>query len=243
MPISANKLIYDLERKLNSVDSGRQNDYRIVDLVSFINEAYELMIESLVAEKDQNDTIRNHLRPLMVPGKKLKCKKTSDCDICEITYPSDFYEIINIEVEACKECCPGTKKFVVDKPQGDDIIRAKNNPYRKANYYFEQLHCYESTNGLRFYHQNEMNILGITIDYYRKVKRIEAPELVECNDNIYKNWDSQLIVNNVDFEIDSTYFNNKVTSVAELITKRASTDYVAFNEKLKEILQINNLHK
>jgi hypothetical protein len=218
MPISANKLIYDLRRKVNAIDSGRSKDYRIVDLVSFINDAYSIIISHLIQEKDENETIRNHLRPLMVVNKKLKCKKTNDCNICEIIYPDNFYEL-------------------------DDIDVASRNPYRQANYYFEQLLCYETNKGLRFYHNNEMDILSIEIDYYRKIKGIEAPKLVECEDHIYKNWDGELIKNNVDFEIDSTYLANKVTDVAAALMNNASTNFVGFNEKLKEILQINQLHK
>jgi hypothetical protein len=243
MPISANKLIYDLRRKVNAIDSGRSKDYRIVDLVSFINDAYSIIISHLIQEKDENETIRNHLRPQMVVNKKLKCKKTNDCNICEIIYPDNFYELINIRSEVCKDCCKGTKKFEVLKPQGDDIDVASRNPYRQANYYFEQLLCYETNKGLRFYHNNEMDILSIEIDYYRKIKGIEAPKLVECEDHIYKNWDGELIKNNVDFEIDSTYLANKVTDVAAALMNNASTNFVGFNEKLKEILQINQLHK
>lgn len=243
MAISAAKLIYDVERKINAVDSGRANDYRIVDLVSFINDAYELIIEHLIAEKDQNETIRNHLRPLMISNYKLTCTPTDDGNVCNITYPDNFYELINIRSEVMKDCCSDKKTFPIPKPQGDDIDEARRNPYRKADFYFEQLLSYENHDGLRIYHDNEMKISGIYIDYYRKIQRIEAPSLVECEENIYRKWDGELIVNDVDFEIDSTYINRKITDVAAMLIQNASTDYTAFNEKLKEILQINQLHK
>ena len=244
MAISAKKLIYDVERKINAVDSGRMNDYRIVDLVSFVNDAYELTIEHLIAEKDQNETIRNHLRPLLIPNVELDCiQSDSNCDFCLVKYPDDFYESVNISAEVGKDCCPDIKRFPLTKPQGDDIVEAIRNPYRKANFYFEQLPSYESTDGLRVYHSNELEVKKVFLDYYRKIERIEAPSLVECEDHIYKNWDGQLIVNDVDFEIGSTYLNRKITDVAALLIHNASTDYIAFNEKLKEILQINNLHK
>lgn len=243
MPISANKLIYDLERKLNAVDSGRANDYRIIDLVSFINDAYEVVIEHMIAEKDQNETIRNHLRPLLVPRHKLECVDTDDCNVCEITYPDNFYELLNVRAEVCKDCCSGTKEFPVPKPQGDDIDEARRNPYRKANYYYEQLLSYETTNGLRLFHENEMDILSVYIDFYRKITRIEAPELVECPDHIYKNWDGALINNSVNFEIDSTYINRAVTDVAHYLATDASKDFAASNESIKRILQLNQVHK
>lgn len=243
MAISANKLVYDVARHINSVNSGRANDYRVVDLVSFLNESYEAIIAELILEKDQSETIRNHLRPLMVSNYKLDCSSTSDCNVCKITYPENFYEIINIRAEVCKDCCPGTKKFPVTKPQGDDIDEASRNPYRQANYYFEQLSCYEDTDGLRFYHHNEMEVLNIYIDYYRKIKRIEAPELVECLDNIYLNWDGALIVNNVDFELDTTYISSSIPRVAAAAVNNASGDFAASREMVREILQLNQLHK
>ena len=44
MGVSANKLIYDFERKFNSVNSGKKKKFRVVDIVSFINDAYEKVI-------------------------------------------------------------------------------------------------------------------------------------------------------------------------------------------------------
>jgi hypothetical protein len=243
MAISAKKLIYDVERKINAIDSGRANDYRVVDLVSFVNDAYELIIEHLIAEKDQNETIRNHLRPLMVPNYKMTCDSTDDSGVCLSKYPDDFYELINIRATVKKDCCEGLKTIPLPKPQGDDIDEARRNSYRKADFYFEQLPCYESINGLRVYHDGELEVVNVYIDYYRKINRIEAPSLVECEDNIYKKWDGQLIVSDVDFEIDSTYLNRKISDVAAYLIQNASTDYLASNEKLKEILQINQLHK
>lgn len=243
MAISVKKLIYDVERKINAVDSGRANDYRVVDLVSFVNDAYELIIEHLISEKDQNETIRNHLRPLMIPNQKITCKASSDPGVCIAEYPDDFYEVINIRAEIEKDCCPESKLIPLPKPQGDDIDEARRNSYRKADFYFEQLPCYESTEGLRIYHDGHLNVKHIFIDYYRKINRIEAPSLVECEDHIYRKWDGQLIVSDVDFEIDSTYLNRKISDVAAYLIQNASTDFLASNEKLKEILQINQLHK
>lgn len=243
MPISANKILYDIERKFNAVNSGRANDFRVVDLVSFANDAYELIAEHLIAEKDQNESIRNHLRPLLVSDYCTKCETSKDCKYCEINYPNNFFEIINLRIEVCKDCCKGTKKFPIPKPQGDDIDEARKNPYRRANYYFEQGLAYESSNGLRLYHENEYDIIEVCMDYYKKITRIEAPKLVSCESDAYKNWDGTLIVNNVDFELDSTYINRKVSDVAVYLMGVASRDFSFSQAELQKIISINQLHK
>lgn len=243
MAVSVNKLIYDLERRLNAVDSGRSNDYRIVDLVSFINDAYELVIEHLVQEKDQNETIRNHLRPLLVPDYTFGTIDDSNQYFSKVTYPSNFYEISRIRIKATKDCCDGFKWLIPKKPQGDDLDTARGNPYRRSDYFFEQALIFDSDNGLRIYHEGDFKVESVVIDYYRKIKRVEAPELVEHANQVYRNWDGDLIVNNVDFEIDSTYLARKIVDVAEYLTSDASKDFLSANEKVKKILQINQLHK
>lgn len=241
--VSAKKLLYDLRRKIEATNSGRDRNFRVVDLVSFINDAYEIIIEHLISEKDQNETIRNHLRPLMVHNYKLECKDGDDCRYCYVEYPDNFYELINTRVSVCHECCDEIKSYPLTKPQGDDIEMAILNPYRKSDYYFEQMPSYEYGNGLRLYHSSSQEVKEVRIDYYKKIQRIDAPSLVECTENIYLDWDGRLIVNDIDFEIGSTYLNRKVTDVAAVLALNASSDFVASNEKIKEIIQINTLHK
>lgn len=242
MSTSANKLVYDVAWKLNSIRTGRANDFLVVDMVSAINTAYQRIMSLLIAQKDKSETIRNHLRPLLKQV-ALNCVPTDDPDVCRITYPDDFYEVNTIRVTATKDCCEGEKKFPVQKPQGDDVDEARENPYRRADYYFEHLPCYEWERGLEFYHDQLLDVEEVNLKYYRRVKRIEAPEMVDCVDNVYRNWDDEVISDNVDFEISTTYLDDTVTDVATYLLENAAEDYAKANEKIKEIIQINQLYK
>lgn len=241
MSISVRKLVYDFERKYNAANTGKANDYRIVDIISFLNDAYEIVVEHLIAEEDQNRAIRNHLRELFVKKHELECTKV-DKDCCKISYPSDHYATSNILVEACHDCCDDSKYIPVVTTQSGDLQEARKNPYRRANFFFEQLIGDEASDGYYIYHDCEMDIKNVWIDYYKKIKRLDAPSLVNC-ESTYKDWDGKLIGSDSNFELSSTYINRKVSDVAVYLAGNASRDYAFSQAKLQEIININQLHR
>lgn len=243
MGVSANKLIYDFERKFNSVNSGKKKKFRVVDIVSFINDAYETVISYIISNKDKNERIRNHLRPLLVADAELFCKSTKDQGVCLVEYPDNFFEIVNFAAYIKNDCCDQIKRIDNFKPQGDDLNNARRDTYRKTNYYFEQLLVYEAPEGIRIYHDGNAIVDKVVIDYYKKITPIEAAELVGCEENTYKDWDDKLIVNNVDFEIDTTYLNVPITNIAVLFASGATGDSEKVQFELTNILQINSLFK
>lgn len=242
MAVSVAKLIYDTELKVNAVDSDRANDYKVIDYVSIINWSFEKIIEFLILSKDQNETLRNHLRPLM--RTKDDFVIDNDSKFSSIEYPSDFYEISDIRVVvSCNECDGITKELVITKPQGDDLGYARNNPHRRADFYFEQLPAFEYEKGLRFFHEGLLKIDSIILNYYKKINRLEAPSLVSELNMKYSDWDGNIITSDVNFEIDSTYLNNSVTDLAAFYILNSSKDFVSANQKIKEILQTNQFYK
>lgn len=244
MGISAAKLVYDFERKINGVNGGRDSKYRIVDIVNYLNEAQEVWFENKMLVKDTNNRVRNDLRVFEVKKEELDCEEV-DCNCCKADYPENFYELSNQIAKVCGvgDCEGVNKEIIIRMTQGDDLQEARKNPYRQGNFKWEQLPGDEAGNSLYVYHEGDMKVSKVCVDYYRKPKRIEAPKLVECGDFVYENWDRDLISKNCDFEVDGTYANNQVTDLAVLFASRDRHDVQGFQTQLQKQLQIQNLYK
>jgi hypothetical protein len=239
MPISSRKLVYDTVRKLNGLNTGMGQSFSVLDLVSAINDAYEIIVENNIKLTDTNSLVRDNLRKLEVKNYELPLENRGSYYFAK--YPADLYKRLNHHVEVLCEGCVKSKIIIPRIVQSDDLHEARKNPYRKANFYWEQLIMDEGGDGLYIYTENEMSISKFLIDYYRKIKYIEAPSLVECNDYIYRNYDDRIISNDVDFDLDSTYIARKVTDVAVLLLRTDIKDTEAFNLKLQSIIQTDKI--
>lgn len=244
MGISANKLVYDFKRKLNATDSGRNRNYRIVDIVSYLNEALEIWYENKVFAAETNDKLAQDVRQFIVHKHELACDE-SDETCCLAKFPEDYYKTLDIEVKVCEsECCPGVEKIIVPKnPQFDDKNVARDNPYWKSDFKWEQLIYKNVAEGILIYHEGEMEVKGVCIDYYRKPNYIEAPNLVECEDHIYRDWDDKLITTKSDFEVDSTFGNRQVSDIAVLNAERDSGNVQQYQTQLQKILRVDTLYR
>lgn len=243
MPISAKKIVYDTYRKYNALISGKAKDVRVVDIVATINDSAETIIEAYVCQEDQNRAIRNHLKDLVVKQKvSMKCK-TVDENCCIIEYPEDHYATSNIVIEASHSCCSDSKKIPVVTVQSDDLHLARENPYRQSNFFFDQAIGDEAHDGYYIYHDCNMNIKNVWIEYIRKYKPIQAPSLTGCNKNQYKNYCQELIVEDVDFDLCSTYINRKVSDLAAYQLAVSNRDLQFSQAKLNEIINLNQIYK
>lgn len=239
MPTSARKIVYDFHRKVNSLNSNRGKSIRIVDAVSALNEAYEILFENNVRLAETDSRYRDNLRQLEIKNKVLPVSKVSE-DVYFCAYPSNLYKRLNQVVTATTEKC-GTKNIVPYIVQSDDLQIARKDPYRRASYPYEQLPADEAGDGLYLYTDGEFDITDCTIDFFRKIKHIQAPSLVKCEDNSYLNWDLERITTDVDFDIDSTYFDRKVSDVGALLYTRDMKDVAGFELQLKKIISIDNI--
>ena len=242
MPIPVEKLVYDTERKLNSLNSGRGEDYRVVDLIAAINEAYEVWFENKVYAADTNQKIRNDLRQFEIKKKRLPCEKI-DCNCCKAKYPDNFYQLLNQTAHACNECCEDEKEIIISMVQGDDLQPARKNPYRRGDFFWEQLLGDEAQDGLFVYHEGGMEVKEVCIDYFRKITHVQAPNLVKCRDGQYRESDGKVINQKVDFEIDATYANREVTDIAALIKARDTLDLDNYQTQFQKTLNFNKFHR
>lgn len=244
MGISANKLVYDFQRKLNATVSSRNKNYRIVDIVSYLNEGLEIWYENKVFAAETNDKIKHDLRQFVVPKAELTCEEV-DCDCCLAKFPDNYYKTLDIEVKVCnEECCPGIKKSICPKnPQFDDKNTNRKKGHWGADFKWEQLLYKEVSEGILIYHEGEMDVTSVCIDYYKKPQKIQAPELVDCSENSYLDWDNKLITINADFEVDSTFGNRQVSDIAVLNAERDSGNIQQYQTQLQKILQLDTLYR
>lgn len=249
MAISVKKLIYDVERKYNALNSGKATDFKVIDIVAFINDATEKIIEQYVCQEDQNRAIRNHLKDLVQKPKEPTKHRVVDENCIIVDYPDDHYATSNIRLEAEHSCCVDKKGNRVSKEipvvtvQSDDLHPARKNPYRQSNFFFEQAIGDEAHDGYYIYHDCAMDVKKVWMEYIRKFNPVQAPTLTGCTEGQYKNYCKELIVEDVDFDLCSTYINGKVSDVAAYLMGIASRDGTFSQTKLAEIINLNQVFK
>lgn len=239
MAVSVKKLIYETRRKRNSFNTGAGQSLTVLDLVSLINEAYEIIVENYVRLAERDPLIKEGIRKLEVKGKSLELENRGDHYFAK--FPDNYYKRLNHYVEASCKDCDGKKIIVPRLVQPDDLHEARKNPYRRADYAWEQLIMDDGAEGLYIYTDGKMDLSKVVIDYYRKINYVQAPSLVECQGHEYLDYEDNLITKDVNFDLDSTYIARKVSDVAALIASADSLDRASFDLKLNQIIAVNKL--
>jgi hypothetical protein len=239
MPISTKKLLNDLRRKINSFNTGSGQDYAVIDLVSALNEAYEIVVEKGIEGADKVPHLKNSLRELEVKNKKLNLEVNEDFVLAK--YPKNLYKRLNQYCKVSCEDCENSKIIIPRVVSSDDLNEARKNPYRGVNFAWEQLVCDESKDGLYIYTEGKVNIDYVIIDYYRKINYLQAASLVECADYQYEDYDDKLITKDVDFELDSTYISRMLPDIAALLITSDSKNTEAFKLTLEQIMAVNKI--
>lgn len=240
--ISVEKLVYDFYRKYNANNSGRNKKIPIVDVISYLNEALEIWFENKVFITETNQKIRNDLRQLEIKKYRIEVERIDDkCVIAK--YPKDFYQLLNQIAVVSSDCCDENKELIVRVVQSDDLQEARRNPYRKTDFKWEQLISDEAGEGLYLYEDKALNVECVFIDYIRKPKYLDAPELLKCGLGKYVNYSGQTITINSDFEIDATFANRQVSDLAVLLISRDLNNLAGFNSQASKILQVEKLYR
>lgn len=232
--VSARKLVYDTKRKINAVITGAKQSFSVIDIVSAINDAYEIVVENNIKVAEVNSTARDNIRKLEIKNVELQFENKGDYYFAK--YPDNLYKRLNqVVLASCKDC-EDTKLIIPRIVQSDDLYEARRNPYRKADFAWEQLVADEGGDGLYIYTDKScINIEKVIIDYYRRINYIEAPSLVECNDYQYLDYDDKLIINDVNFDLDNVYIARKVTDVAALLLRTDTVDKEAVALRIQQI--------
>lgn len=241
--VSSRRIIYEVYRKLNSIITGGSQSIQVIDVVNAVNEAYEIIVENNIKIADTNSLVRDNLRKLEIKNFEIVPSNYGEGWLF-FKYPDDLYKRLNhVAITTCTGC-EGIKKSIVPRlVQSDDLHEARKDPYRKANFAWEQLVMDEAGDGVYLYvDDSNIQVDKLIIDYYRRINYLQAPSLLECADYQYMDYDNKLIVNDVNFDLDNTYISRKVVDVAVLLLRTDIKDTEAFNLKLQQMIQIQNIN-
>ena len=243
MPVSTKKLVYDVRRKLDSLISGYSNNSNLVDIIAAINEAQEIWFENRVDLAETDSTVRNELSHREEKKYEANCNDV-DKNCCVVNYPENYYRKLNESFVVTNEkCCPNyEKKIPVRVNQSDDINETISNPYRKANFAFEQINGDEGSDGFYIYHQGQMGVKKFCMDYYRKPNVLHAPSLNDCGDGFYYDYCEKTIRKDIDFEGDR-FSANSITDIATLLIQKSKGNINDFQKELNYILVKDRLKK
>jgi hypothetical protein len=235
--ISTRKIIFNVRRKLNAFISGEEQEYKLLDLIPLINEAYQIYVTNIIPLAEMDIYYKNILRPLLVKDQKLNFSKNGNKYIA--SYPKDFYkrvnQIANVSCEGCKE----NKEIIPRLVFSDKLYEALRSPYRKPSFEWEQLIADDSGDSLHLYLDNKSKLENIRIDYYKKIVPLQAPSLLKCA-NEYEEPDETIIKEDVDFVLDEDSAI-KVEDIAVLIGHRDVKDIEGFQTQLQKYIQRKNL--
>jgi hypothetical protein len=237
--VSARKLVYDFVRKASALNTNAGQSYSIIDVVSILNEAWEIVYENNIRMAEMDRRYHNNLRQLEVKNRKLEVVKVSP-GIYLAKYPENLYKRLNqVTIAKCDGC--ESKRIVPTIVQADDLHTSRGDTFREANFPWSQLPATESGEGLYLYTDGEMEIEEVYIDYYRKINYIQAPSLVECQGQEYEDYDQKLIVHDVPFDVSNTYLARKVVGVALVLATADTKDPEKFQLQIQSIISLENI--
>ena len=244
MGIPTIKLCYDFKRKAAQLHAKNKEDLPLVDIIAYLNESLERIFTNRVSVAETNSEIRNHLRIYEIKNKKLACKKLDD-RIATAEYPEGLFKILNQKaVVKNDDCCQGiVKDIILRTTQSDDINESRISPYRKADFRYEQLPWDEGGNSMFLYHEGEMDILEVIIDYYRRPNELHAPSLEKCNNGVYYDYCGRQITKDTFFEEGHTFSNQDVSDLAVACYKRDIGDYNSYKTAIEKITISEKIHK
>ena len=242
--IKARQLVYEFDLKFNRFNSGKKNSLDLVDKVYMLNEALGIYFEKLVEFAEYNSETENALSELECKNeilKKITPKSDSIQDVFKLE--KEVYKILRIRVIANKKGC-GDKSIIAIKSQSDDLEGMMSHEYWKSSFEWEQILFDKSKDGLHFYHQGEMNIKSVHIDYIRKPKDIHAPSLAPMSNDTgkgeYIDWCGEVQKNDCHLEICNHFAHRKIVDIAIVIARINAGDNIEFQAKIQEILFKNS---
>lgn len=231
--VKASELVYRFNEKFNRFSGGEKKGLKIQSIMLALNEALEIYFENLVDFAEENSKTRDALRPLEVKNCKLSDTKDGDSlqDIYELK--DEIYRVIRVRVIANRNGCPD-KAILPVKIQSDDTEGMLADEYWQSSYDWEQVLYDESSQGLHFYHQGNLNIKSVSIDYYRRPKTLHAPSMTE--DNEYEDWCGVIQKRDCNLELDRVFEARKIVDLAIIIARINAGDSVDLQQKIREIL-------
>lgn len=239
--IPAKVLQEEYHRQLNRINAEYNQRISVIDSDGFINEGIDTVFENLAIKFESNSLVRNHLRQLEIKKFTYKPKQIVkvDKDTSKVSYPKEFYLLTRQSLVACKEHCSVERVLDLTMIQSSDLNSALKDPNWEPSYEWEQALVEDAGNDLYIYHNCKFNIKSVEIDYLKKPNHIATPSLIKNGASYIKN--GKTISEDINLEVDSTYFWRKAVQVAVLNTKAALGDVQDYNAELNTILVLDRL--
>lgn len=238
------KLVYDVRRKRNENNAGAKARTPLVDVIAALNQAQETWFTNLVTVAERDSKARDDLRIFEEKGYELEVDKTGGfTNVYKL--PNNIYKRLNQYAVACKKCCPNIEKRIIIRYVHPDYINeAHQNPFRRADFEYEQLTGDEAGSSLHVHHQGAMELKSCVIDYYRTPNPLHAPSLVKCNDEAgrYYDFKGAAITQDTFFEPIGRFADQQVTDLAVIILANSGDDYQALQAKLQTAMALSNIY-
>lgn len=232
--IKARRLVYEFKTKFNRFNGKDKPDLPVVDIMSTLNEAVGVYFESLVEMAEVDSYYRDALRCLEVKNHNLKeNKKSKTASESVFTIPDDSYRVIRAQVYAKTKNCP-QKKMRAIKVQSDDLEALRCDEFWKSSYEWEQILYDESKEGFHFFHEGQMDVAKVDIDYYLRPSEIHAPSMAK--DGEYIDWCGEKRTIDCDLELDKVFDNRKIVDIAIVLARQNLEEFQGSQAKINEII-------
>lgn len=197
----------------------------------YLNEAKDVVFESLVKTPEIDPEVRNHLRQIERKNVCVECIDKGDYSVA--AYPEDFYRRLRQVAIATKEGCE-KRELLIHVLQSDKLTESLKSPYWEPSFEYEETLGDDGEDGFYVWHRKKFGVEKVCFDYIRKIGPIACPELEDCGS--YVNEEGEKVDTNLDFEIDATYFWRRVVDVAVLMAKRDVDDVTNYQTELQMIV-------
>lgn len=231
--VSARRLITEFDLKFDRFKSDYKKNIRNEHKLMMLNEAQDIVFEDRVKYAETNSLLRNDLRPFELKEVALT-RKSSKEDYDVFAYPPNLYKMLRQKAIVSKPKCPNKKTLSIEINQTDDLNRGFNNPYWESSFEWEYLKGDEAGDELYVFHQSNLNIESVIIDYYRRPKTIHGASMFE--DGRYTDWNGDEISFDQDMEFNTTYAFRRIVDIAILIARSNLGDLRDYKLKIEEIL-------
>lgn len=199
--IPATRLIYEVTKKLDRLNSHRLKAARIEDKCSALSEAQRFLFKDRVSHFEENNRYRQELR--LFEKKEVRFERLSITpDYTTFKIPDDFYRDLRMRVVASKEPC-GKKYITVTKFETDDLNRGVyDNTFWKASYEWEIVAGDEGGGMIYIYNSTAFNVDDLIVDYIFPPDDIHCPSLTGGS---YQDADGKIQTKDSGWAWDQTY--------------------------------------
>jgi hypothetical protein len=186
--VAATKLIYEVKRKLNRLDSDKIQAVEIEDICSALTEAELFIFKDRARKAEVDSRYRKEINQFELKERRLTIKNFDD-KLTKAELPADYYKILNTKVKASKRGC-SSKIIPVIIFQSNDLNRGRQDPYWKSSFEWEHAIGDEAEGCMFVYQDCAFVVDEVIVDYIKYPPEIHAPSMTTKGS--YVDWNGKL---------------------------------------------------